>query len=249
MVNAIILAGSEMKREGGRLANKALLTLNGRHMVDYVIEALKKSGYVDKIIVTGSAGELRILQDRGVDAVIDCNGTIMQSLLQGAGSLNADKKLLVCSCDIPFITSEAVRDFIEKAMETKADICYPVVEKNKNEEKFPGVRRTYVRIKDGTFTGGNIFYIDPKVLEKGIGLAEKLLEARKNPFKMAGILGLGFLTQFLTGTLTLEKIEKKFSALIQLKGKAIITQYPEIGNDIDRPEDIAFAQAYFSAKA
>ena len=37
------------------------------------------------------------------------------------------------------ITSEAIGDFVEKSLILDADFCYPIVPKEENENKYPGV--------------------------------------------------------------------------------------------------------------
>jgi hypothetical protein len=48
----------------------------------------------------------------------------------------------------------------------------------------------------------------------------------------------------LIGKLTIERIEKKFSEILNIKAKAVLSRYAEIGNDIDKPSDVLYAEAY-----
>ncbi|MGV8120375.1 MAG: hypothetical protein AB2L14_11490 [Candidatus Xenobiia bacterium LiM19] len=70
------------------------------------------------------------------------------------------------SSDLPFISAEAVTDFLARCPETAA-VCYPVFEK---EEIDPAIRPgvpSYVRLREGYFTGGSIFRLDvAKCLER-----------------------------------------------------------------------------------
>ena len=248
MINAIILAGEERSKKWQDVDNKALFPLNGKKMIDYVIEALKNIEGVKRIVVVGPRQQLiSSLTNDGVE-VLDSSGGIMENLRAGVVHLATGESLLVCSCDIPFITSEAINDFISQARDIKADLCYPIIEKSVNEKKFPEARRTYVKIREGTFTGGNIFYVNPEAVERGFDLADRLLKERKKPMKMAWILGPGFLCRLALGILSVDNIEKKVSKLLNIKAKAVISRYAEIGNDVDRPDDVAFAASYLTNK-
>ncbi|MCX7922763.1 MAG: nucleotidyltransferase family protein [Clostridia bacterium] len=244
MINVIILAGfQEIKNYKGD-GNKALIQINGKAIIEYVIEAVKGADNIDKIVVVGNKSELEMhLKDR-VDTIIDTNGTIIENLVAGIKYLSTEKHVLVCSSDIPFITAEAINDFVNKSRELGADLCYPIVEKGVNDRKFPEMERTYVKVREGAFTGGNIFYINPKIIESRLHIAEKLLELRKKPLKMAGLLNSRFMLQLLMGTLSINKIEKKFSSIMNINAKAVISQYPEVGSDIDKVGDVVVAAAY-----
>lgn len=246
MLNAIILAGTQSIKKWNDSGNKALFRINGRMMIDYVIDAVKGASDIDRVVIVGPKSELaEHFKDR-VDAVIDCSGSIMENIITGAKYLGNDNHILICSSDIPLVTSEAISDFIHKANALNADLCYPIVEKSENDKKYPEIERTYVRIKEGTFTGGNIFYVNPLILDKGFTLAEKLVNNRKKPLKMAKILSFRFLVQLLLGNLTIERIEKRFSKILDIHAKAVISKYPEIGNDVDKPSDVIIATAHLS---
>lgn len=246
MLNTIILAGTQTIKNWSHAGNKALHCINGKTMVEYVVDAVKKADDIGKVVVVGPKVQLEKRLHGKVDAVIDSDGQVMENVMAGVRYCGYDNNLLICTSDIPLITPEAINDFITKSKATGADFCYPIIEKRLNEEKFPEVERTYVRIKEGSFTGGNIFYVNPKIIEKGFAMADKLVKLRKNPVKMARILSIGFMIQLLLGSLTISKAEKKFSRVMNIKARAIISEYPEVGNDVDKPSDVIMAAAYLS---
>jgi len=233
MLNAIILAGNNSTSNPDGIGNKALIKMKGRFMIEYVIDALIGVDEICGIVVVGPGKELSSVVSTKVNAILDCDGTIMQKLARGMDYLGGDRNLLVCASDIPMLTKEAVNDFIMKSYDTGADFCYPIIEKKTMEEKFPDARKTFVKIREGRFTGGNIFYVNPLIINKTFDIAEKLLDARKNPVKMAGLLGPVFVLGLFTGTLSIKKAEEEFSKITGVRAKAIISQYAEIGYDVD----------------
>lgn len=246
MLNAVILAGEQPIKDSSDTGNKALLRINGKIMIEYVIEALRNADQVGRIVVVGPKEQLEAYLKDKVDAVVNSDGTAMGNLMEAVNFLGYNSYMLVCSCDIPLITTEAINDFIKKSNELNADFCYPIVEKAVNMNKYPEMERTYVKVKEGSFTGGNIFYINPLILGKCLEIADKLVQARKNPIKMASILSFGFLLRLVTGTLSISKAEKHFSEMLSITAKAIISEYPEIGNDVDKPSDVIVATAHLS---
>ena len=141
--------------------------------------------------------------------------------------------------DIPMITKEAIEDFIERCMEKDVDLCYSIVDKRVNDQKYPGIRRTYARLWEGRFTGGNIFCFNPAIKDKCRDFVEKMLEYRKSPAKMAGVLGFVFLLRLALGILTINAIERKCESLLGIKAGDYLA-LSEICNDVDRPSDLEF---------
>lgn len=247
MLKALILAGGEASKKWSAVENKALFRLKDKMMVEYVIEALRETSCIDKIFVVGPEKQLKEHLAGKVDGIIDSTGGIMENLKNGIVQLGNCGNLLVCSSDIPFITAEAVNDFVEKSRESGADVCYPVVERRTNELKFPKAERTYLKLKEGTFTGGNVFYVNPEVLDKCFPIANKMVEHRKSPLKMLRLLGMDFILELALGGLTIKRIEDKVLKLVGVKAKAIISQYAELGNDVDKPSDVLVATEYFNS--
>jgi hypothetical protein len=211
---------------------KAFVRIQGKSMSDYVQAALEQTQGIDKVVVLGQHAKL-----------ID---NVAEALLQAE---NKNDYMLLATCDIPFLTSEAVTDFIQQSA-TGADLYYPIVEKTDQERRFPGIPRTYVSLKEGTFTGGNLFLLRPDKVLPLLDRFERLLELRKSPLSLSYELGMLFVVKLLflkiAGTLSIDKLEKRVEEMFQIRVKAVISHYPEIANDIDRPEDLRWVSELLS---
>lgn len=245
MLNAIVLAGSG---DGDKLPDKPLLKIKDKPMILYVTDALKASGIIGKIIVVGDAASLSPLFE-GDDncTVIDGGGNMLDNLLLGVRHLGNDDRILVLTSDIPMITPEAIIDFVEKAKAIGGDFCYPIVKKEVNMEKFPNARRTYARLREGTFTGGNIIYMNPRIIDNLMDMAYEVIENRKRPIKLVRMLGWSFTMKFLLGRLTIPKVEERVSKMLGIDARAVISEYPEIGNDVDKPSDVEMVENYIKS--
>lgn len=249
MVDVIILAGEQQIKGLEEAGNKALCLINRKMMIEYVIDAIKEADGIKTIVVVGPRGKLSEYLNDKVDAVIESVGNAIENVLAGIEYLNSEENILICTCDIPMITTEAINDFIEKSQELNADLCYPIVEKKINDDKYPDMERTYVRIKEGKFTGGNIFYVNPRIVKDGFRLAEKLIKERKNPLKMARLLGLRIMVQLMLGNLAISVIERRFSRITGIKARAVVTSFPEIGQDVDKTGDLNMASHYLAGSS
>jgi GTP:adenosylcobinamide-phosphate guanylyltransferase len=246
-MNAVILAGDNQADLARiNVANKALLSICGRPMIEYVVDALRCSSLVYGISIVGPVEPLKDCLGGRVDYYFEDTGSFFENLEAAMQPFKTDKRVIIVSSDIPMITGEVVDDFVNRCINTDADLCYPIVEKSLNESLFPGFKRTYVRLKEGTFTGGNIFYINPAIFERCREFAALLVEYRKTPWKTARILGLDLLTLLTLGRLSISKVEKRFFEILGIKAVAIISPFPQLANDVDKPSDIEMVEKYLS---
>ncbi|MEW6189230.1 MAG: nucleotidyltransferase family protein [Actinomycetota bacterium] len=248
-VDALILAGGTLKGISGEdKISKALIEIEGKPMIEYVIDVLKDCPGIGRMVaVISSAASLGTWAQR-VDRVLFKDGSLTENIEAGMEYLGGDQPILVLSSDIPLITPEAISDFLNRCSRKESRVYYPIISREDVEKSFPGVKRTYAVLKDGTFTGGNIALIDPKVIRDNRKLLERFYNLRKSPFQLARALGLRFILKFLFRMLTIAELEDKISHLIQAKGCAIITPYPEIGVDVDKDSDLELVRKILSGK-
>lgn len=229
---------------------KPLIPIHGHPIAAYVLHALKNSGLVARIAYVGpTTPELESL----IDHRITDHGTLLSNLEAGVDALNkeglhAGERVLIVTADIPMLTAEQVRSVLA-ASPTDAGLVYPVVRREDCERAYPGVKRTYATVRDGTFTGGNLFILDPALIHQFLPKLREVLAARKAPLKLAGIIGPGILLEFVTKRLTIQKLEQKVSQILGVKARALVTPHAAIGTDIDKDADLELAQAHIRADA
>jgi len=73
-------------------------------------------------------------------------------------------------------------------------------------------------------------------------LIDRLYAARKNPVKLAGMFGLGFILGLLLGRLTLRHLEARAGEIVGGRVRAIISTYAELGFDVDKLDDLNLAR-------
>jgi len=239
-IDALVLAGGKV--EGFDIENrppiKALLDLDGRPMIEYVLEALSNSENVGQIVVLTPMK----MEDESwaalADNIIYIDDIITANITKGLDNLGPDGKFLLISSDIPLLTTKIIDDFISDTLVIDAEVYYPIVTKKAVEARFPKSKRTYFSLKDGTYTGGNIFLIDKIAFRKNKERAEQIFANRKRPLKMVGLIGISNIIKFLLKRMTIEGLEAKASSILACKARAIVTDHAEVGVDIDKQEDL-----------
>lgn len=208
------------------VTQKADVPINGRPMVEHVVSALSAVSAIKRVNVARGEGDSLVANLLGAIRTLDLAG---------------DDYLLISACDIPFLTSQAIDDFLENC-EPGFDVYYPIVRREACEQRFPGVKRTYAKLREGTFTGGNLFLVKASVLPPLTEILERFFRLRKSPFRLAQLFGFGLLTRFLLssvfGTLPMRDVEQRVLKLAGIRAKAVISNYAEIGTDIDKVSDL-----------
>ncbi len=248
MLDCIVLAGGGGRRgelvEQEGVPCKALIKIKGKEMARYVLEAYRSVEEIQRIVLVGSVEELGSIAEDYSAQVVPEKETIMQNVAEANRFLNTDRPLLISSADIPLIGPGVVEDLLQKCRPFEADFFYSIVDREQNEKLFAGSKRTYVTCREGIFTGGNIFVVNPAKIEGSLSIMENFMAHRKNPFKLVALLGPVFVLRFLTKRLTLPELEKRFSELLNLKAQAVISDYPELSFDVDKPGDLEFVRRY-----
>lgn len=242
-VDAIVLAGAKNDgklQEVSSCQYEALIKINDKPMLCYVINALKSSAYIGKIVVIGFP-EFKEYLDKDV-ILLECGESLVDNIEIGMDYLGAQNHVLVVTSDIPMLTQEAVDDFIRRCQGHTQDLFYPIVSKTANDLVYPGVKRTYVQLKDGIYTGGNMVLMTPKFIREARQVIQQVVKLRKKPFAIVKLLGPRFLLKFILKQLTIVEVENRVKHLFKINAKAIITSYPQIGTDVDKPSDLELAQ-------
>lgn len=253
MVDCLVLAGSKNTgslREISTAGYEALITFGHKTMLEYVLCALTESGLVDRLVVVGPEEIKDLLGTPANIELVMPQDSLMDNVAVGLQQIDpkGEKNVLVVTADIPLITVSAIKDFIAQAGEQAADFYYPVVSKEVVEGAFPGGKRTYVTLKDGIFTGGNIALIRPTVFAHCREKAVEFARYRKNPLKLAKLLGPRFVWKFLWRRLSLQEAEKRVSNLFEIEGRVLVSRYPEVAVDVDKPEDYKLLAAKFKVE-
>ena len=194
-MEAVVTAGGIIRPDDPLKAlteveKKALIPLAGKPMITWVVEALHGSGIIDNIVIVGLKPDEADLNEFSVHYVDPVGGMVDNILvaLARAREINPTaQKMLLSSSDIPLITPEIVRGFVEECGSLEADIYYSVIEQKTMEARFPDSKRTYVPFfKGGKYSGGDIVLGDVTAPERtDVDIFRSLTGLRKNYFKQA----------------------------------------------------------------
>ncbi len=243
MIDAVVLAGggkSEPLTEQEGVSNKSFIKIHGRPMLGYIIEALTVSPSIGKIFVVGPERELEDLLEEGYNFTpLPEAGSMLENTASGLEAADGESPCLVLTGDIPLINREAVEGFLELCAPFEGDFYYPILLRESCRERFPQMERTYVRLQEGYYTGGNIALLRSKWFERCRPRLDLFVAYRKKPLKLFRILPLSFIFKFIFKTLSVTDLERYLSRMMQARARAVPCEFVEIGTDVDKTGDLA----------
>ena len=235
-VSVLILAG---QREGvidplcaaSGVERKAIIPINGKPMIAYVLDALSAAKLKGPFYVSGFDAEYdkRLTQSPSAPGPA---GSAYAALTDGISF-----PCLVTTCDHPLLTRYILDIFVSKAQASGADFCVGFAEKSIIQPAYPDVKRTYWNFSDRPVSGCNLFYI---ANEKGLAVIEFWKQAqhlRKQPIKLARTVAWGLLIKYLLGRLSLSDAFAYVSKRLNIKATPILIPIAEAAIDVDKLSD------------
>ena len=243
MPDAVVLAGGRFDPALPQgVPNKAFLPICGRPMVEFVLRALRAATTIRRIVLVGPES-LSPAVAVHADVVVGQRETLLDNVAAGLAAASGDHVLAVAA-DIPLLAAPAVDAFVAAAGALDAELVYAAVRREDLWRVMPGVRKTFVQLREGTFAGGSLVLLDPRAFQSARTAIERAVRARKRPWELARLFGARTLIGLATGRLSIPALERRVTEMTGVRARALICETPEIALDVDTPEmlDLAGAQ-------
>lgn len=249
-MNVVVLAGGppdELAARTPGAPNKAYVEIGGKTLLQRTIEPLRAAGAVERIVLVTPESAFSHPAALLADERRPDGRRIRDSLESGLLGLPPDENAIVATSDLPVLSAAAVDDFIARVRERDADLSYGCLEKSVHVAAYPEVPHTWVRLKDGTFCGGGLMAIKPRVFASLSRFIEQLGHARKNPLKLASLFGWDILLRFALRQASIADAEERASRILGAPTRAVVSPYPETAVNVDRVSDIPLAEKLVAA--
>jgi len=113
---------------------------------------------------------------------------------------------------------------------------------------YPSTTRTYLRFRDGGYSGANLFAFRSQQAHRAAEFWVKAESFRKQPWKLARAFGPMTLLLFALRRLRFEAALERASRAIGCRIRAVLLPFAEAAIDVDRPSDLALAEEILSAR-
>ena len=188
--DAILLAGEGESSYKVYHQHKAFLEINGKCIINYVVEALQQVKSIKDIYIVGAKNKLKqTLSDSGVDFcypkaiyLVEQQSNLYENIFQTflktisceknsltvdlKVSQNKDKAVLIVPCDSPLLTSHEVEYFISHSDTNKYDHILGLIPEESLKqfyptERLPGIKMAYLHLKENNYRINNLHLVKP----------------------------------------------------------------------------------------
>ncbi|MCD6008193.1 nucleotidyltransferase family protein [Halomonas sp. IOP_31] len=259
-LGAVVLAADRhaddpVAREAG-VACKALTPVAGVPMLRRVFSALDGNGRIARICLAGPPAAiiereplLGELLGRNDVSWVENAATPSASVGAALRLLPDDMPVMVTTADHALLTPAIVTAFVDRALASDGDFVVGVARLETVKARFPGTRRTAIRLSDGPYCGCNLFAF---TTPRGRALADfwrRVEQQRKRPWRViGGALGWGAVVRYLLGRLTLEQALDRLSRRLGIRIRAVVLDHAEAAVDVDTPADRQLVEAILAGE-
>jgi GTP:adenosylcobinamide-phosphate guanylyltransferase len=245
-MDAIVIAGGkpevdEPLYEETKGGFKALLEVAGKPMVQWVLDALNDAANIEHVVIIGLPADSPIQCSKAV-SFIPTQGDMVDNVRGGVAEVlkanPASVKVVIASADIPGINAEMVDWLVAESERDDLDVYYNIIPRSIMEARYPTSKRSYTHLKDHEVCGGDMNVLATRMVTSNTDIWDKLVAARKNPFKQAALIGFDTLFLLLIRAITLDRAAELVTKRLNITGRAILCPYAEVGMDVDKPHQL-----------
>ncbi len=256
---ALVLAASRGAADPvARLAgvsHKALAPVHGVTMLRRVVETLAASASVGPIVVSAEDAGIVDAAWAGPGArgpahlaFAESGASPSDSVGRAIAALDDPFPLLVTTADHPLLTPAMVDHFCAEAGLSGADVAAGVVRASVVLGAYPGTLRTFLRFRDDRYSGCNLFALMTPAALRAVEFWSRAERHRKRPWRLAAEIGPLTLALYLVRAMTLDQALARLAARAGARAVAVDMPFPEAAIDVDKPADLALAEAILKQK-
>ncbi len=254
-IEAVLLAGGKLKdlpTEDTAVPGKGLLPIGDTPLAALTLKALVKSPRIKRIILVSPVKETELKGETwaGIDKVVPAQEHLIDSFKIGLEAVeNREHPAMVVCGDLPFVTAQAVTDCVEQCRKRPGySVWYLYLRREVSEQAYPNIPHTWGKLKEGYFCGTGFMLARPSCLDKVYPILTAMTKARKNPLKLASLLGYWNVFLYLLGQLTIPQAEEAMSRLLGTPCAGIETRYAETAFNIDSAQLLEIARSMVKRK-
>ena len=251
-MDCILLAGGrpapgEPLWEDARGAPKALLDIAGRPMIRWVLDALRAAEHIDRVVVVGLDAPLDDAPPGAPEAsaaveYVGDHGSLVANLYAGIERVTPAVPTAFCWSDIPLVTPAMIDRFIDDATDPTLDIDAGLVPRQLMQGRYPGADGPWLRTREGQFLASGFGLFHPGRAALARPHLEALMPQRKSAARQARYLGIAFLLRFISGRMTVLRLEAHLLRRFGLRCRVRILADPEFGLDVDDASNLALCR-------
>ena len=245
-VTALVLAGQRRGTDpmaaAAGVSHKALLPVAGVPMLLRVVSALRSTPGIARIVVSIEEPARVLAGLEGLEGAILRAAAPGPAMSAAAAVEEFGAPLLVTTADHALLTPAMVAHLLREAP-GRASAVAALARRDTILAEFPETRRTWLRFRDGDFSGCNLFLLARPEAIRVLRFWQRLEQQRKRPTAMARMLGPIVLLRYALGWMTLRAGLDALGARCGTPVAVVEMPFGAAAVDVDKPDDLALVEA------
>lgn len=237
--------GSRLGRECDVTAS-VLVPVAGQTALERVVGALSGSQSVGRLLFCGPQA-----------AIIDRSSALQQMIKQHAWLAPAagpaassrmaldeinEYPVLLTTGDHALLSPTIIDRFCEQVRDLDFDAVVGLVPYRLVHEAYPQSKRTVLRFADEPCCGSNLFAFLTKKGRLALEFWQQVERLRKKPWRIAALLGPGFLLRYLAGRCRIQDAIDQLSERAGCRIGFVLIENPRVAIDVDSVADLQLAE-------
>ena len=252
--NEVVLAGdrgpNDPLLQAAAVTCKAAVRFSGQTQLSRVISALAEADYIEHITIVGPDADANkphacieeLASQYQFDYLAKAEGPSL-SALKGLEH-RQNYPCLIATCDVPFITSQAIDQYCAAANNSSADFIVAAVPYQSIIKMLPDIRKTTYTFDKQLFCFSNLFAVRHSAGKEALHFWREMEQKRKNPIQIIARLGMFNLIKYKFGKITLSQASAYLSKLSAAQVEIILRDAQEISVDVDSVADYELLEKY-----
>ncbi len=253
-LTALVLAASRegtedpVARHAGK-SHKCLVEVDGKPMIERVIESLIDSNLCRNILVSIESEDIlrqipqvALWLDQGIVSVAPSASNLADSVLSLRERNESPIPLLITTADSALHTRETVTHFIDRSLAEGGDISIGATSEATVRKQFPDETIGFFRFRDGGYSFCNLFMLRS---EAALQMAEVFRSGgqfRKRPWRMLGAFGVLNLLLYRLRLTTIDAFIGRIGRNFKLKATVVDVPWGYAPIDVDTPYSLALSE-------
>jgi GTP:adenosylcobinamide-phosphate guanylyltransferase len=227
------------------VAHKCTVPLLGKPMLNWVIEAIRKTQLLKPFVVV--IDDAKVV-DLSTDVeIIGAKNSAPASAIAAIQHVKT-YPVLVTTGDHPLLTPQIIGFMLDAAEKNQADVSVGLATSDVISAKYPQTKRTYFNLGGTRVSGCNLFAITSANGLKMFERWQDLERSRKKPWKLVAAFGLLPIVWFALGMLTPKRAFGYMSKRLGLTVQPVFLPFAEAAIDVDKPTDHALVEQILKAR-
>lgn len=254
---AIVLAS---ERPGGsqlgqdcNVATSVLVPVAGQTALARVVAALKNSRSVARIVLCGPQANIIEGSDE-LQQIIAQHAWLAPATGPAISSRMAMEQIdeypiLLTTGDHALLSPEIIDRFCDQVRDLDFDAVVGLVPYRLVQQAFPQSKRTVMRFVDEPCCGSNLFAFLTERGRRAVELWQQVEDLRKQPWRIAALLGPGLLLRYLLGRCRVQNAMDSVSRRAGCRLGFVLIDNPRVAVDVDSVADLQLAEQILRSDA